>query len=137
MQLFLKLRIGVNWHRSRIDSNNIIHNITFTDANTGYVSGFNGTLYKTSDKGVSWKKYSINKESYNFSMFFINNNTGYISGGSSEKGYIMKTDDGGESWRIQFSKSDPLHSIFFINNLTGFSVGRGGTILKTTTSGEY
>lgn len=134
---FKTTNAGVNWQRRKIDSNNIIHNITFTDANTGYVSGFNGTLYKTTDKGGSWKKYTINKESYNFSMFFINNNTGYISGGSSEKGYVMKTNDGGETWGIQFSKSDPLHSIFFINNLTGFAVGRSGTILKTTTGGEY
>jgi hypothetical protein len=72
---------------------------------------------------------------------FLNRNVGYIVG---EKGLILKTEDGGNTWLRQKSSTDKhlLHGISFIDENIGWVVGemddgvkRGGVLLHTTNGG--
>ena len=54
-----------------------------------------------------------------------------------DAGTILRTTDGGASWRRQFSgTANHLYGVSFTDANTGTAVGEGGTILRTTTGGE-
>lgn len=58
---------------------------------------------------------------------------GYAAGGN---GTILKTTDGGKTWKSQKSGTNKnLYGISFINEYTGTVVGESGTILRTTDGG--
>jgi photosystem II stability/assembly factor-like uncharacterized protein len=115
--------------------------VFFSDANTGYVSGygncgdegvFPGTLLKTTDGGSTWTKSSTTIIAN--AIYFPNADTGYIIGGGS----IQRTTDGGTTWSNPlFITGNALHSISFPDKETGYIVGSNGTILKTTNGGAF
>ncbi len=97
--------------------------------------------------------YSCQKEKINFtflqltsgtsndlnSIFFINDSIGYVCGGSRyEKGDILKTDDGGITWKDQstFEMTKALYKITFPFHDTGFACGYDGMIFRTFDGGE-
>jgi photosystem II stability/assembly factor-like uncharacterized protein len=67
-------------------------------------------------------------------LYFVDENTGWSVG---EHGTILKTTDGGESWRlIQIPWMTYLLDIFFVNDSIGYSVGQDGLIIKSLDGGE-
>jgi photosystem II stability/assembly factor-like uncharacterized protein len=68
------------------------------------------------------------------SLDFIDEHTGLAVG---EYGTIVKTVDGGESWKlIEISWLDYLLDIDFVNNHISYAVGQNGIIIKSTDGGE-
>ena len=68
------------------------------------------------------------------SHFFINGLIGYLAGSD---GNILKTVDGGQSWKnVNSGVSDDLLDVQFLDKNTGFAVGKFGRILKTEDGGE-
>ena len=68
--------------------------VFFTDANTGYVVGDNGTIAKTSDGGMNWDVQTVGGDFNVFSVHFPDNSTGYALGGGE---IVLKTVDEGFS----------------------------------------
>jgi photosystem II stability/assembly factor-like uncharacterized protein len=69
-----------------------------------------------------------------YSVKFINNSTGLFIG---YPGIIIKTTDGGESWRnINSYTNKYFKYLNFINQNTGFITGSYSIILKTTNTGD-
>ncbi len=69
------------------------------------------------------------------SIYFSSLNTGWVSGDCS---YMFKTTDGGANWLQQnVNVSAFLNSVVFLTDSIGWSVGQNGTIIHTTTGGEY
>lgn len=67
-------------------------------------------------------------------MFFHDANTGWIVG---VKGRIMRTVDGGKTWkRLPSGSSDVLSNVYFVSAKVGWICGRMGLILKTTDGGD-
>ncbi len=68
-----------------------------------------------------------------FGSHFINNSTGYACG---DGGTIIKTTDGGESWKINKTKTkESIRSLSFTDENNGWACGLFGTIFKTTNGG--
>jgi len=68
------------------------------------------------------------------SLDFIDETTGWAVG---EYGTILKTTDGGETWRlIEIPQLDYLTDVYFPTALIGYIVGKDGIILKSTDGGE-
>ena len=68
-------------------------------------------------------------------MSFVNDSTGWIVG---EKGTIIKTTDGGETWEIQESGTDYwLMNVAFVDEQTGFASGNNSFVIYTTDGGEH
>ncbi len=56
-------------------------------------------------------------------------NTGWMSGSN---GKIYGTNDGGQSWSVQYTgDSSSFYSLFALDSRTVWAIGNGGTILKT------
>ena len=120
-----------------------LNSVFFTDANTGYAVGSNGTIEKTTDGGVTWTdEYSGTSDDL-YSVFFTDPDTGYAAGGSyvteqsgldlisaPYSGTLLMTTDGGKSWSREAVGKFPLFSVFFINPESGFAVGDYGTIVR-------
>jgi len=120
---------------TEIPSNTDLTKIQFIDANTGYITGVYGYVYKTTNGGINWFSTNANNITANFfwSGYFINVNTGWAIGAN---GTIIKTTNGGTNWTTQNSGSSTvLHYIYFINDQTGWITGWNGVIRKTTNQG--
>ena len=138
--LFITLNIqsqqGWFW-QNPLPQGNYLSGITFTENNTSYLIGANGTLLKSTNNGSNYFLIE-NDITYNFtSLNFINQNTGFIG---TDNGIIYKTTDGANSLSgIYLGFADKVYSIEFINNESGFLLMRSGSnksrIFRTTNSG--
>lgn len=122
------------WVTSTSGTNNVLQNVYFPSANTGYAIGWSGEILKTTNQGLNWNEINFYNSTGLQGLYFINDNTGWISGNS---GLIANTTNGGGSWTIQSSGmgGDIYYSIKFLNVNTGICVGYSGIILRTTNSG--
>lgn len=106
-----------------------IHDGYFTDINHGIVTTYNGKIYKTEDGCNTWLlKYSdsIPNQYKNLDqILFINQTEGYAFGmiyicttGSCnlQNGFILKTNDGGDTWTEIFNKKDSIFKQVVINS---------------------
>lgn len=112
---------------------NNINSVFFVNNNTGYVSGDQSTILKTTNSGNNWI-VSNSPVSANFSsIFFVNPNTGYTVG---DIGRILKTTNGGINWNIiNAGINKNFYSVYFLQE-TGWVIGEDGIILKTTNAGN-
>jgi photosystem II stability/assembly factor-like uncharacterized protein len=100
---------------------------------------------KTIDGGKTWLSLIKNEGSPFTSVFFTDDKTGYVVGngewdesGNGYKHIILKTIDGGTTWKtLSHQSPGGLNSVFFANDSTGYAVGEHGTILKTTNGGGW
>jgi photosystem II stability/assembly factor-like uncharacterized protein len=66
-------------------------------------------------------------------VFFLDRETGWVLG---MYGTMMKTTDGGETWRGSTIADVGLNGIYFIDHDKGWVVGREGKIFRTADGGE-
>jgi len=95
----------------------------FTNPSTGYIIGYNGAIFSTTDSGNTWEPLSSGTTLHLNSVFFLDDNIGFISGrGMSgcldtdcDKGSIfLRTTDGGHHWdKIFYDSLAYLESMQF------------------------
>jgi photosystem II stability/assembly factor-like uncharacterized protein len=138
--LFKSIDSGKIW--TNINTNYIFSSICFLNINNGWATS-NNILYNTTDGGITWiaNHKNITEETL-FDIDFIDDSTGWAVGtggafGSGQRGEIIYTKDGGNSWDKQNSGVNQwLKSVEFINKDVGWIAGTSGTILKTTNGGN-
>ncbi|HEY5123241.1 MAG TPA: T9SS type A sorting domain-containing protein [Ignavibacteria bacterium] len=105
------------------------NNIYLTMAGS-YWNAASGGVYKSTNGGLNFS-LCISKGESN-SIFFIDANTGWVNSYfwtdvPIDKGYILKTTNGGLNWTEQYKDSldnaTHIYSIQFINQNTGFAIG--------------
>lgn len=142
-----------------IDKNGPVVGLSFPDPSHGWAIG-SLVIRHTTDGGATWevryeKEYDPT-DLYGFqSVWFINGTTGWVSGyQDGDMGYfsgIVRTTDGGVSWKESHAQH-PLISIRFLDASVGVAVGmaipvgylgnpggpsrRDGILMLTTDSGD-
>lgn len=127
----------IGWVMQNSVTTNTLTGIYLINHNTGYVTGFNGTILKTTNFGNNWYSQNSGISSDLFSTVFTDAQTGWCYGGISPDGYILKTTNGGQNW-IQNYHTTNLGSIFkgvFQSGNTGYCGTLFGYILKSTNFG--
>jgi len=128
------LECEAQWLLQNSGTENTLKSVFFTDDQTGFITGDQGTILKTTDGGTHWMSLDAGTSSSLNSVFFINTDTGYIAGNN---GVILMTSDGGTTWESQNSgTTSNLNSIRFAGASTGYIAGMGAIICKTTNNGE-
>lgn len=114
-----------------IDKNNVLTGVHFVNEYIGYVSGYNGKIYKTVDGGDHWAHLETGT-SYAFTDICFTS----VSDGFAIGTVILGTHDGGETWKeILIPRNNvELRKIYFINSSRGFAIGQN-IILRTVDSG--
>jgi photosystem II stability/assembly factor-like uncharacterized protein len=104
-----------------------LRGLSVVNDNVVWVSGSNGTVGKSTNAGKNWKWMKVNGfEKTDFrDIEAFDANTAVIMG-IAEPAYILKTNDGGESWRVVYenkTKGMFLDAMDFANNQKGIVVG--------------
>lgn len=125
---------GLSWksHSLPVDEDSV-NAFSFVNRKFGFALVGNSKLFKTTNGGESWD-YSILKN-YEYLRFydldFLDPKTGYLSG---EDGYLIKTTDGGNTFRTAHTSNESLSKkIKFANYY--FGVSYNGAIVSYTIDG--
>jgi len=114
------------------------HAIYFSDPDIGYILSLDGTLSKTTNGALSWQPVKQNifhntqeiEHPYN-TLQFLDNLTGYFGCSSG----VLKTTDGGQSWKNVYTTISRGAIIKFFTPAAGY-YREGSTIHNTTDGGQ-
>jgi photosystem II stability/assembly factor-like uncharacterized protein len=111
------------------------YDLDFVNADTGFMCGEDGSLYRSTDGGRSW---AFSGSGTNFlgghdlaSMAFLGADTGFAVGAL---GQIWKTVDAGQSWTAYAISYIDMSEASFPSSTVGYAVNRNN-IFKTTDGG--
>lgn len=135
-----------SWQRQQTSSLAWLHAVFFIDQDRGWAVGSRGTLLATADGGKSWQAKSRPTTDVIRDVYFNDELTGWLvcerntyqlKSNDEPLSYLMKTQDGGESWeRIAIRGADArIMRAVFGREGRGWLFGEGGSIFSTHDSG--
>ena len=116
--------------------------INFVDEQNGWISGEEGVLLRTRDRGQTWTVDSIGVQYNLLKIVALDTlNLWMISPifptGQNEPGtFLLKSQDGGNSWSEIWFPDQLFKGIDFIDTTTGWIGGVSGLLLGTTDGGN-
>jgi photosystem II stability/assembly factor-like uncharacterized protein len=116
---------GRTWRSVRRPSRNGgARTVDFVDARTGFWLGVDGRVFRTRNAGRSWSQLLGVGTSGAYGMAFSSATRGYLvfnafGDATRASGFLLRTSDGGASWRPQFVVATPIPG-------DGVAAGRGG-----------
>jgi photosystem II stability/assembly factor-like uncharacterized protein len=142
-EIFYSSNAGVNWTTYDLGVTGDFFSISMINQNTGYISGQNSKVLKTTNGGVSWVT-KTNPSGSNYSLYnieFLDENTGFtfVNLATVPGGNVFKTTDGGNSW-TQFTTggtSENIISADMVDANTGYCTYNPSNkpVYKTTNGG--
>jgi photosystem II stability/assembly factor-like uncharacterized protein len=106
--------------------------IYFVNENIGFVVGYNGNIFKTTDAGTTWRKQNSGTILHLHSVYFIDENVGFVSGNAMSEcldadcgkgSVLLKTINGGDTWtKTFFPDYIRILSLKFFNPLNGIAI---------------
>ena len=118
------------WVHQEIGRDDILEDIFFIDASTGWVVGENGLILHTKNGGDEWTPQTSGTEEKLNSIRFADKNVGWAVGGDFGAGVILSTTDGGMTWEVEESK-EKIVKVFVLDKQNTWVAGAIGTILKS------
>jgi photosystem II stability/assembly factor-like uncharacterized protein len=103
----------------------------FLNSDFGFVAGYNGDIYKTTDSGETWVKKNSGTTLHIHSIFFLNKDVGFassqamdcLSADCNKGSVLLKTNDGGETWtKYFFPNYYRILSLKFFNESVGIAI---------------
>jgi hypothetical protein len=125
----------VGWFEQTSGTSNYLNSVYFTDNNTGWAVGFEGTILNTTDGGLNWNSQSSGTSNYLNSVYFTDNNTGWAVGGDET---ILKTTTGGviPVELTSFTASTSRGKVF-LNWATASETNNLGFKVERKSAGDY
>jgi photosystem II stability/assembly factor-like uncharacterized protein len=132
----------------------IVWSMSFTDDLNGWAACDDGTLLRTTDGGHSWARRTIRPRVNtlpplfvdSIGTFFSSHRRGWVVAHLKSSAVILRTDDGGRSWKATFRapfRRSSFHHIWFVDGKRGWAVGEaedagvhGGIIYGTKDGGR-
>jgi photosystem II stability/assembly factor-like uncharacterized protein len=100
---------GRTWKKVLRPRKALLASLDFVSARTGFVLGQDGQLFKTRSGGRRWSDLSAVGSDDATGMSFSSASRGYLTLsrlGDDSSGYLLRTTDGGRSWRPQLVSSE-------------------------------
>jgi hypothetical protein len=137
-QIFRSSNSGLNWSNLIPPTNDNLTKVYFTNQNLGFITAFNGIIYKSIDLGLSWQVINTGTSTNYYDISFSDNLNGYATGygySPQSQSIIVKTSNGGFNWTVCYlfynnflkSISSPIPNITYASGLN---------LIKTINSGE-
>jgi photosystem II stability/assembly factor-like uncharacterized protein len=125
---------GTTWIPRDIPTSKYFRSISMVNANTGYIAGSSGGMFKTTNGGANWDSLPFPSSSaLLYRVDFVDASTGWTVSSSSP--YLWKTVNGGQNWASQTGPTSATYCIDMVNANTGWIVGSSGAVRKTTDGG--
>ena len=133
--LFFVTRLYGQWIFVPSPTTSTLNDVCFINDETGFCTGNNSVILKTTDFGSSWSLLqSLSEGETILTLSFLNQITGYAAGVNAK---FFKTTNGGNNWdSIPRLGGYTLRSLYFVDSYTGYVVGYIGSAYKTTNSGN-
>lgn len=145
---FLPSTFGSTWTRQPSGTMAWLRSVYFLDQNRGWVAGSGGTLLRTTDGGATWKKLLALTKDTLHDVYFADENVGWLIAerdllklktNDEARSYLLKTEDGGFSWRRIFLSSKDtnvrLIRLVFADSQHGWAFGESGIVFATRDGG--
>jgi photosystem II stability/assembly factor-like uncharacterized protein len=104
---------GLTLRRLRLPRGVAIFDVSFVSATTGHVVDWRGRLWRTTTAGRRWTRLVAAGRSIH-GVDFANPRNGYVRvGGLGRRtfGFVMRTNDGGATWRPQLVSPSPVNGV--------------------------
>ncbi len=144
-EVFYSSNGGFNWITYDLGVAGDFFAITMLNEQTGYVSGQNSRVLKTTNGGQNWTSMT-NASGSNYSLYameFVNENTGwaFVNYSTVAAGNVFKTTNGGLNWsQYMLAATNPggIMSCDMVDANTGYVTINGSNkpVYKTTDGGE-
>lgn len=125
-----------------------LRSVYFLDQNRGWVAGSGGTLLQTTDGGGTWKKLLPLTRDTLHDVYFADENVGWLIAERDQlklktndeaRSYLLKTEDGGFSWRRIFLNNKDVNArlvrLVFTDSQHGWVFGESGVVFATRDGG--
>lgn len=123
--------------------NQTLYGVDAVSPDAAWAVGERGVILQTIDGGARWTLADSGASPHLYGVDFVTAQTGFAVGGeeagaASFTNIIVKTSDGGKTWRSRHISGLPgvLKAVRFANDQKGWAVGGRGTILTTSDGGE-
>jgi len=123
-----------DWQNPLPQGSNLF-DVCFTDQNTGYSVGMDGTILKTTDAGITWQTQNSGTFKTLGGVDFPSGEIGYVVGSEFT---LLKTTNAGTTWETLPMDISYLAAVEFTSTEIGYAVGANGNtgvIIKTTDGG--
>ena len=129
---------GASWEELDSRTSLGITDFDFVSATEGWAVGWYGLVLHTTDGGQTWRVVKVSDEepvpgvspwfTHYQGVDFVESQNGWIVG---ERGVILRTSDGGETWTVQsgYDETKPSYwDVCFVSASCGWVVGYTGTL---------
>ncbi len=135
-----------DWVRKPTKSLAWLHDITFINADEGWIVGSDGTVLRTTDGGVKWMPLKKMSGDNLLQIRFTDERTGWMlcerniyGRGGKAVSYLLKTVDRGASWEsVEFEQlaRDRITRLVFDRSGAGTAIGERGVIYRLQADGK-
>ncbi|MEA2427528.1 MAG: hypothetical protein QOF37_1156 [Thermoleophilaceae bacterium] len=114
----------------------------FITPKTGYVLNRDGRVWATGNAGKRWRELVATGTGQGYDMAWGDVNSGWISirgfGSVQSGGYVLRTSDGGKSWRPQLVSPAPVAAGGLVapGPATGLLLSQSSALFYTTSGGD-
>jgi photosystem II stability/assembly factor-like uncharacterized protein len=112
---------GQKWDEFKFGYKGWMGKVKFVSSSTGFAAGLLGNIFKTSDQGTNWSKTSNESDGHIYDFCFPDLNVGYAAGQKE----IVKSTDGGNTWKILTNSPIEIYFIHFTDDQNGIAIGKG------------
>jgi photosystem II stability/assembly factor-like uncharacterized protein len=120
------------WVNLNLGSGFDILDISFPDAQTGYICGYGGLFKKTTNGGTNWTNMSFPTTQFNLNaVYFFNANTGLLA---SDSDTLYRTVNGTQNWSDRIYIGFHVNDFQFFDSINGYASG-SGKFARTTNGG--
>jgi photosystem II stability/assembly factor-like uncharacterized protein len=119
---------GYHWERVSLfedDDKPYLYEMQFLDASHGWMVGGESTILATRDGGETWVAQECGVPAFFTAVQFVDPLRGWVVGYNRHPGisYLVRTSDGGETWRLVTSvRGEELRALAVVGD-TGWAVG--------------
>jgi photosystem II stability/assembly factor-like uncharacterized protein len=139
--LFVSTNGGKTWKKAKLPKRTSVNWIDFVSSRAGFALGFDGRLWQTRNRGRTWKELPGLGTDDVFDISFSNAKRGYAAlniFGGSDNAYVLRTNDGGKTWRPQLVADSYVVSSGLVatGDNTALLLAGANSLFSTSTGGD-
>jgi photosystem II stability/assembly factor-like uncharacterized protein len=126
---------GASWRALRLPSRRDLLSVDFVDTRRGWATDENWRLFRTRDRGRSWDPALGTGGDDVVTVSFADARHGFATTGDPRTGELLRTSDGGVTWRPQVVEAQDLDDVLALGPTSGVALPDGTNRIYVTGSG--